>query len=174
MNFKKGCVIKINMGAYFHYGVADGDGYVFHNSKSRKKVAHEPLEDFAKGRRIIADTTILNIDPDMAICRAKSYIGLSYCLFTQNCEHFVRMVHGLVQESPQIKKALIMAGGVAAFCASKNQPIQLAGIAIVATGLVTKDTECAWKKSLLAGLCGLAFGLMIDSSQGNNRLSSSI
>lgn len=126
--YEAGTVLKIDCGAFFHYGIANGQGMVVHNSKKRMMVALDSYEEFSDGKKIIV-SDIMGIDALRAVKLANKYIGLSYSLFQENCEHFVRMCHGLEKESTQIQRAVLFAVSLTTCLRAENPAVRAAGIA---------------------------------------------
>lgn len=161
--FPKACVVKIDMGLFFHYGIFDGNGKVIHNSKRHGRVVIESLKSFSEGKEVLADLGIFSGDADAAIERAKRYIGTPYNLLQENCEHFVRMAHGLLKESPQLQKYMITATGIGVVCIStKNKPVQFAAGAAALTALTCNCSENLATKVLASAAIGAAIGLACE------------
>jgi Lecithin retinol acyltransferase len=160
--YEAGTVLKLDFGTFFHYGIADGIGGVIHNSKKWLKVTHEPYEAFAEGKEILISEKIGSNQPWQAVNIAMRYIGLPYDLFKSNCEQFVRVCHGLENESTQIQQYLLMALGAGIAIKSDNKAIQMAGGAIALASLLTPSEKSPFKN---AGICALiAVGLVALSS----------
>lgn len=85
--YSAGATLKLNFGTFFHYGIADGQGNVIHNSKKKLQVAIDSYNDFADGKEIEV-SEISSTDPTSAATIAISYIGLPHNLVDSNCEHF--------------------------------------------------------------------------------------
>ena len=152
-----GTVLKIDCGAFFHYGVADGVGNVIHNSKKNLQVTHESYHGFSDGKEIfVSDITSQN--PTQAAINAQRYIGMPYSLIKSNCEHFVRLCHGLEVESTQIQQYILVALGAGAALKSNNAIIQAAGSSIAIASLLTPTEESPFKNAAIAGL--VAAGLV--------------
>jgi len=108
----KGTVLGLKMGLYNHYAIYDGNNHVIHNSKKHGKVVRESLIDFYEGKTIfISDIQGPNFHN--AYHNAEQYLGMRYNLFEENCEHFVRKMHGLVKESKQVKVGLVVVAAAA-------------------------------------------------------------
>ena len=107
--YNLGDVLKVQYLGFRHYGIYAGDGTVIHNSKKFKKVEEISIEDFSDGKQLSISSNIKTDNPELAVQTAKKYVGVPYQLFTENCEHFVRLSCSLVKESTQIQKYSIVA-----------------------------------------------------------------
>lgn len=137
--YSAGTTLTVDFGVYTHYGIADGNGYVIHNSKLHGVVVKEPLSKFADGKEV-SISGIKGEIPTAAVAAAMKYIGMPYNLFSSNCEHFVRLCHRLDIESPQLLKYFLAVGGIGLAATSENPTIQLVGIsASVAAALSPRD-----------------------------------
>jgi len=153
--YKAGTTLRLDFGTYFHYGISDGKGSVIHNSKKYLKVTKESEEKFAEGKNIqLSD--ISSQDPDGAVVRAKQYLEMPYNLISNNCEHFVRLAHGLEVESTQIKQYLVATLGVGVAIKSENHYVQAAGSAIALSTLLTPIEENPLKNAAIATTLTLA------------------
>jgi len=146
-----GTVLKLDFGTFFHYGVADGFGKVIHNSKKHLKVTHESYDDFSEGKEIII-SDITSKNPAQAAINAQRYIGMPYSLIKSNCEHFVRLCHGLEIESTQIQQYFLAALGAGAALKSDNTIIKVAGSAVAIASLLTPTEESPFKNATIAAL----------------------
>ena len=158
--YKLGDVLLIQYFGFKHYGIYAGNGTVVHNSKKFLKVEEISLEKFTDGKELIL-SNIKSSNPDLAVQTAKKYLGISYNLFSENCEHFVRVACGLEKESAQVQKYLISALGVGALLKSDNIIVQAAGGAAAIGALLTPSEESPVKNSavlacLVAGIAFLA------------------
>ena len=123
-------------GAYYHYGIADGNGGVIHARKKEGVVHDTSLKNFGNGGIVKIDSDITSDDLCAAHKRALEYIGKPYDLFSDNCEHFVRCAHGLKKESIQLQRGMIIAVSVIAGIAIP----QARGVAIhTAVGALNDD-----------------------------------
>lgn len=132
-----GATLRVWLGGYWHYGILVHGGHVIHNSKQHGHVVEEPLGLFSSGREVEFCREISSHDPFMACLRARRLLGLAYSLFTQNCEHFVRVAHDLEPESPQIQKAVLAASGFALVATSSNPRVQMAAASATIASLLT-------------------------------------
>ena len=155
--YPAGTVLKLDFGTFFHYGIADGFGKVTHNSKKHLKVTHESYNDFAEGKKIIV-SDITSKNPEQAAINAHRYVGMPYGLIKSNCEHFVRLCHGLEIESTQIQQYFLAALGAGAALKSDNTIIKAAGSAVAIASLLTPTEESPFKNAAIAAL--IAAGLV--------------
>jgi len=112
MYLTPGTVVSVQVGPVEHYGVVSDlhDGitpYIISNSRRTGRVAEERVSIFSEGKDIKVHGYPSKLSPAMAIARAKSQLGKAYDVLNWNCEHFVRWVHGLKVESPQLQAAVI-------------------------------------------------------------------
>lgn len=149
--YSAGTVLKLNLGMYFHYGIADGLGQVIHNSKKHLEVICEPEQDFSEGKEIIT-SDITSENPTQAAINAKRYIGMPYNLIKSNCEHFARLCHGLEIESTQIQQYLLIALGVGVALKNNNAIIQSAAGAVAIATLLTPTEQSPFKNAAIAAL----------------------
>ncbi|MCK4538776.1 MAG: lecithin retinol acyltransferase family protein [Candidatus Krumholzibacteria bacterium] len=156
--YQAGTTLKLNFGSYFHYGIADGNGNVIHNSKKRGMVTSEPEADFAEGE-VIQVSDITSDNPNLAVMMAERYLGMPYNLIKSNCEHFVRLAHGLEIESTQIQQYLLIVLGAGAAIKSDDVFVKSIGGAVVLASLLTPSEECPFKNATIAGL--IAAGLVV-------------
>jgi len=101
-----GSVISVDMGAYRHYAIAASGPYgatAIAPSGKATKVIEEPLESLmARGRDFRVEPIWGRFDGVTVVARARQMLGRQYDLLVFNCEHFVRLVHGLKPKSPQL------------------------------------------------------------------------
>lgn len=110
-NLTPGDIIEVPIyGFYKHYGVVTHAGIIINASKKCGKVLEETLADFCESSQWRKSQISSNLSPDEIIMRAKGKIGQTYCLLSQNCEHFVRYALGLSVESVQVKITLGLIG----------------------------------------------------------------
>lgn len=153
-----GTVLRYWVDGYWHYGLLVQGNQVIHNSKFHGKVVKQALHEFANGNEpeIVFDLSSENL---LQACdRAHEFLGMPYALFTQNCEHFVRLAHGLMPESPQIQQALIVAGSGTVALSSKNRAVQFTSAGSGTAALIFKDSPL--KAALWGGLAGFAAHLL--------------
>lgn len=139
-----GTTLRIDCGTYNHYGIADGLGNVIHNSKKHFKVVKETIKEFAEGKEIL-ESNITSNNPERAAIIASRYLDMSYNLFTSNCEHFVRLTHGLKKESMQIQQYLLCALGAGIVIKSDNKDVQMLAGGIVLSILLTPSEKNPFK-----------------------------
>ncbi len=148
-HYPPGTVLKINCGTFWHYGISDGDGGVIHNSRKRGKVMPDTLEEFAEGRDIKV-SHIQGSDMPAALEMAKTLLGTKYNVFSENCEHFVRLVHGLEKESTQIQQYILAAVGAGTALLTKNEMLKAAGRAVAITSLLTPAEKRPFRNAAVA------------------------
>ncbi|MGY0215784.1 lecithin retinol acyltransferase family protein [Endozoicomonadaceae bacterium StTr2] len=153
--YPAGTVLKIDCIAFWHFGLADGDGGVIHNSRKRGRVTRETLEDFADGRDIVV-SDIMGDDPDDAVKQAEKLLGTRYRVMSENCEHFVRHVHGLNKESRQIQQYVLAAVGAGTALLTKNKILKTAALTMASASLSTPAEKKPYRRALVAA--GLAAG----------------
>lgn len=106
---KPGTVIATVKGGFWHVGVYSNIGTVISNSRCSGGVIEESLNAFCNGKQIKILGYPSQLPPFEVIYRARQLIGKKYNVFNYNCEHFVREVHGLKPESPQLNQASLLA-----------------------------------------------------------------
>lgn len=149
--YPAGTVLKLDFGSFFHYGLADGSGRVIHNSKKHLKVTHESYDEFSEGKQIII-SDITSENPSQAAINAQRYIGMPYSLIKSNCEHFVRLCHGMEIESTQVQQYLLAALGAGIAIKSDNTIIKAAGGAVAISSLLTPTEESPFKNAAIAAV----------------------
>jgi len=149
--YTKGTTLLLDFGTFNHYGISDGCGGVIHNSKKYRMVTHESEADFAEGKDIIVSDITSN-NPCYAFDKAKRYIGMGYDLLQSNCEHFIRLCHGLEVESTQIQKYLLASATAGVALKSNNSIVKMASIAASLAALITPKEESPFKNAAIAAL----------------------
>ncbi len=160
--YQSGDVLKIDCSGFSHYGIYVGDDTVIHNSKALRKVEETPLKEFSKGKTISL-SSITSTNRDVTVYNARKYLGLQYELFSDNCEHFVRMSCGLIKESTQVQKYLISALGVGVLLKSENNVVKAAGGAAAVASLLTPEESSPVKSAVV--LACLAAGVAYLASK---------
>jgi hypothetical protein len=158
--YNLGDVLLIQYDTFKHYGIYIGNDTIIHNSKKFFKVEEISLHDFKDGKEPKI-SSIKSSSPELAVQRAKKFLGIPYSLLSENCEHFVRVVCGLEKESTQLQKYFISALGVGALLKSDNTIIKAAGSAAAIGALLTPSEKSPVKTSaalacLVAGVAFLA------------------
>ncbi len=108
-----GSVISIRHFLYKHFAIVsdnfiDGKPNLISLSHRSDGVLEEPW-DIVIGNRPIELSCIQGKESsNIVLARARSFIGMdiTYNLLSFNCEHFVRLVHGLPVKSKQVRRAL--------------------------------------------------------------------
>lgn len=152
-----GTTLRYKIDGYWHYGILVNSGYVIHNSKLHGRVIKESYWDFAAGKNVEPYHCISSASLELACQRAHQYLGMAYSLFTKNCEHFVRIAHGLIPESPQIQKAVIATAAGTVACATSNRAVQLTALC---TGLAAALAP-EGSSPIAVGFWGAVTGLTI-------------
>ncbi|KAM9470551.1 retinoic acid receptor responder 3-like [Clarias gariepinus] len=123
-----GDLIEIDRGAYQHWGIYVGDGYIIHlvssdfaqaasNSlacmmENKAVVKKEKLSDVAGNDKYTInnqlDTKYKPHPVDEILKEAESFVGkdLPYSVVSKNCEHFVTCLRYGKPESQQVQKAV--------------------------------------------------------------------
>ncbi|OAN17780.1 hypothetical protein A3K86_02350 [Photobacterium jeanii] len=157
-----GTVLKIRCSTYWHYGMSDGVGGVIHNSKKRRRVQFDTIEEFCEGRDIVV-STITSDDPQAAFNYAKNFIGMRYNIFSQNCEQFVRQAHGLPVECTQFQRLLVlMLGGYLLF-GEQNRYIKVAGAGMLAGSLLAPAEKRPYRRAMKGAVIAAGGALWLSS-----------
>lgn len=143
-----GTVLAIKYFGFTHYGIYTEDGRVIHNSKKYKKVVEISLEEFQDGRAVSVSPNIKAPLPESAVETAKRYIGLPYSLFGENCEHFVRMICGMVKESTQVQKYLIITASTGVIWKVRDPVAKAAAVGGAVGVFITPEEQSPFIKSL--------------------------
>ena len=100
MRYRKGTILKVFRGFYFHFGVYAGAGKVIHFTSNGENemdadsadVMETSYERFAKGDVVQVDNgEEATFEPEEIVRRAKAAVGTMrgrYNLIHNNCEHF--------------------------------------------------------------------------------------
>ncbi|MFC1503128.1 lecithin retinol acyltransferase family protein [Pseudomonadota bacterium] len=143
-----GTVLKIRCSTYWHYGMSDGQGGVIHNSKKRRRVQFDTLEEFSDGKEIVV-SSIGGEDPEQAFINSQKYLGVPYNLFNQNCEQFVRESHGLPVECTQLQRFIVLMLGGYLVLRAQERLIKLAGIGLLCGGLTTPSEKKPYRRAII-------------------------
>lgn len=144
--YRLGDVLSVQYLGFKHYGIYAGDGSVVHNSKNFFKVEEISLEKFKDSKEVIL-SSIKALNPELAVQTAKKFQGIPYNLFSENCEHFVRVACGLEKESTQVQKYLITALGTGVLLKSDNVVIKAAGGVAAIVALLTPSEKSPVKNA---------------------------
>ena len=167
--YAKGETIKTWYGyGCWHYGISDGAGGAMHSSKRHdRKVTFTILIKFSDGREVSKSPDITSDDLIVAYQRAEARIGESYDLLNRNCEHFLREVHGLPSETPQLQDTICaLSTGVA--ITADNTMIRGVALGAAVGGALNEKNPAT---GAVVG-AAIAFGLLVllSKSQSNSNL----
>lgn len=160
--YKLGDVLSIQYTGFKHYGIFIGNNTIVHNSKKFLKIEEISLTDFLDGKEATL-SSIKSTNPVLSAQTAKKFLGVPYNLFSENCEHFVRVACGLEKESTQVQKYLISALGVGALLKSDNAIVQAAGTGAAIGALLTPSEQSPVKNSVAMACVGAGIALATKS-----------
>lgn len=122
-----GTVIRVRHDWYYHVGLigdrlVGAERSVLAFSADAEGFVEQPYSDFAKGRAVTVDGYPGCLPAATVLQRARAIRGRPYSWTAFNCEHFVRLAHGLPVESPQLKEWTFLAGiiGLLAYAAARS------------------------------------------------------
>ncbi|WP_273857098.1 lecithin retinol acyltransferase family protein [Photobacterium sp. GSS17] len=161
-HYPAGTVLRVRFSTYWHYGIADGQGCVIHNSKKWREVRREPETEFAEGRAIEV-SKIMGDDPDQAVALATSQIGRPYDLLQHNCEQFVREAHGLPAECTQIQRLLAAAAGGYLTLKAESHLERLAGIGMLVGAVSASSEMTPYPKAAAGARLAVGSGLILTT-----------
>jgi hypothetical protein len=106
LKYQPGNVLEVKCGLVCHFGIAsdglvDGQQGVISNSKKHGRVAEESVDDFSGGQPISDRGYWSELSRAEVLARARNS-PTDYWVLFDNCEHFVRRVHGMKPRSPQL------------------------------------------------------------------------
>lgn len=108
--YSQGEIVAIKLpGGLEHWGVYTEFGTVISASKRIGFVVEESVDDFSGGREVYSKGYPSIIQPYEVVSRARTSIGKSWHLFTDNCQHFANWCHG-EKKSPQIRSVVATLG----------------------------------------------------------------
>ncbi len=112
-SLQPGTIVSVPIGPLTHFGIVSdqqdtGFPYIISCSRRTGQVAEETATVFANGSKIKVHGYPSQLNPFQVVHRARSKLGTKYDLFKWNCEHFVRWVHDVKPESPQLQIATIL------------------------------------------------------------------
>ncbi|MCW8327954.1 lecithin retinol acyltransferase family protein [Photobacterium sp. SDRW27] len=142
-----GTVLKIRCSTYWHYGISDGEGGVVHNSKKRRRVQLDTLDEFAEGREIVV-SSITSDKPERAYHYACQQIGRPYNLFSQNCEQFVREAHGLPVECTQFQQCLVAFAGSYIVLKADAPVLKFAGMGLLLGAMLSPSEHRPYSRAV--------------------------
>ena len=102
-----GTVLATRVGPFTHFGIASdrvisGEQTVLSCSLRRGAMVEERASEFSDGRQVEDRGYWGNLRPSEVVGRARSQIGRQWDALRFNCEHAVRISHGLPPASPQL------------------------------------------------------------------------
>lgn len=103
---RAGTVVSVSRGIYRHVGILTGEFTGFDAgviSFSSRGVVEETLTSFANGTTVRIEGYPGQLPPPLVVGRARGLSMPTYSWLSMNCEHFVRLAHGLPVESPQAR-----------------------------------------------------------------------
>ena len=114
-----GTIIGVRFGLIEHVGIVtdrsiDGVPAVISNSHAHRGAREEPLSSFIQGRSFRVHKALSDRPGEEVADRARRMVGRRYDVLRFNCEHFVRIAHGLKPRSPQVYRAMAVAAGALA------------------------------------------------------------
>ncbi|MGI9306417.1 MAG: lecithin retinol acyltransferase family protein [Gammaproteobacteria bacterium] len=159
MKYSIGDVLVVKFPGFMHYGVYVGANSVIHNSKELRKVVKTTIKKFSGGRDVLVSSKIKPQNRDMALQLARQYLGVPYQLFSENCEHFVRVICGMKKESKQVQKYLTTALGVGIALKADSKALKMAGGAAALIAMLTPEEDNPARNALIAGclVVGIAY-----------------
>ncbi len=112
--FSPGTVIEVCYPIFKHYAIVsdrsvDGRPTLISLSRRTNAVTEEPWGQVTQGRRINISPIQGQLPGHTVVANARACLtakDLRWNLLTCNCEHFVRLVHGLPVESNQVQSAV--------------------------------------------------------------------
>ncbi|MEZ8093614.1 lecithin retinol acyltransferase family protein [Photobacterium swingsii] len=157
-----GTVLKIRCTSYWHYGMSDGGGGVIHNSKKRRQVQFDTIDEFAEGREVIV-SSITSDNPEQAFLYAKKFVGTPYNIFSQNCEQFVRQAHGLPVECTQFQRLMLVVFGSYLVIGEKNRFIKIAGVGILAGSFLSPSEKSPYRRAMKGAVIAAGGAMWLSS-----------
>lgn len=112
--FTPGTVIEVCYPIFKHYAIVsdqfkDGHPTLISLSRRTNAVTEEPWRQVTQGRRINVSSIHGGLPAHIVVANARACVEaaeLRWNLLTFNCEHFVRLVHGLPVASNQVQSAV--------------------------------------------------------------------
>ncbi|PSU10376.1 hypothetical protein C9J03_12375 [Photobacterium gaetbulicola] len=160
--FPAGTVLRVRCSTYWHYGIADGTGYVIHNSKKRRRVERETETEFSEGR-VIEISDIIGPNPRAAVRYAKTQLGRTYNLFSQNCEQFVREAHGLQIECTQFQRLVVAAAGGYMTLSAPSMLGKMAGMGVLLGAVLTSSEKQPYQNAVNGAKLAVGASLILPS-----------
>ncbi len=159
-----GDVLFIQYTGFKHYGIYVGNSTVIHNSKKFFKVEEISLNEFSDNKEPKI-SSIKSLTPELSIQKAKQYLGVPYSLFSENCEHFVRVVSGLEKESTQLQKYMVSAFCIGVMLRSENKIFKAVSSTTLIGTLLTPSEKSPIKNATI--LACLAVGIIFLSTRNS-------
>lgn len=108
-----------------HMGIVTGSDrwgrpLVTSNSMAAGRVVEQPIEQFASGSTPLNLGFPSRLSRADVVLRARSRLGESYSLLTNNCEHLVSFALGHPPSSPQAQRAVAVAAIALIACIGGN------------------------------------------------------
>lgn len=107
---RPGTIVGVWIGIIQHVGILTESGTVIANSFVHGGVIELPVPRFTIGKRLSLKGYPGRLPPQEVVTNARAEMGQPWNLFKNNCEHFVRRVHGLRPHSPQLQRAMFALG----------------------------------------------------------------
>ncbi len=84
-------------------------------------------------------------------------------IFNSNCEHFVRFVHGLDVESPQLQRYLLVALGSVIAIKSDNSILKIIGGTVALTSLLTSAEKSPLRNVAVVALVAAGIAALVTN-----------
>lgn len=112
-HLKTGTVLRVSRGLYSHVALLGpwiGSGKRSVLTYGPGPLEEIPFENFAAGKAVFVEGYFGSLTPSEVLDRARRASDRAYSWIGFNCEHFVRVAHGLKPSSPQLQTAVMAAG----------------------------------------------------------------
>lgn len=113
IKYSPGSVLSIRYPLYKHFAIVsdqstNGKPNLISLSYRTGTVCEEAWDTVVDGRPIEPSSIMGNYSSELILKRTRQYIqnNLRYSLLKFNCEHFVRLAHGLPVESKQVQRTI--------------------------------------------------------------------
>lgn len=162
--YSPGHVLAVDLGAYRHVGISDGQGGVFENSARRGRPSRVTLEEFSGGKRVEDRGIPRGSAPPWRILeRAEAIVssGVTYRLSTNNCEHFVTEALGVGRSSHQIQRASVALSAFTVAARTSNPAVKGGALVVGGASLLTEDPDNLIRNCLIAaGLFAITLAVL--------------